>query len=47
VAVDSPHILRARGAVYAQSASWSAAEAEGFVKLYGQSTLLHARHHRP
>jgi argininosuccinate synthase len=43
VAVDSPHILRARGAVYAQSADWGAREAEGFIKLLGQSTTLSAR----
>ncbi len=46
VAVDSPNILHARGAVYAQSASWSAAAAEGFIKLYGQSTILHAQTRR-
>jgi len=40
VAVDSPHILNAKGAVYAQSADWSVAEAEGFIKLFGQSSAL-------
>jgi len=43
VAVDSPHILRKKGAVYAQSADWGAAEAEGFIMLYGMSSTLSAR----
>jgi argininosuccinate synthase len=43
VAVDSAHILRAKGAVYAQSADWGAREAEGFIKLLGQSSTLSAR----
>lgn len=43
VAIDSPHILRRSGAVYAQSADWGATEAEGFIKLLGQSTLLSAQ----
>jgi len=43
VAVESPHILKAKGAVYAQSADWSAQEAEGFIKLLGQSSTLSAR----
>jgi argininosuccinate synthase len=43
VAVDSPHILKAKGAVYAQSADWGAREAEGFIKLLGQSTTLSAQ----
>ncbi len=43
VAVESPHILRAAGAVYAQSADWGAREAEGFIKLLGQSSTLSAR----
>lgn len=43
VAVASDHILRAEGAVYAQSASWSAAAAEGFIELLGQSTILSSR----
>src|SRR5690606_32165980 len=33
VAVDSPHILNASGATYAQSADWGVTEAEGFIKL--------------
>ncbi len=40
VAIDSPHILRSAGATYAQSADWSVTEAEGFIKLYGQSSSL-------
>jgi argininosuccinate synthase len=43
VAVRSPHILKHKGAVYAQSASWGAAEAEGFIQLYGMSSTLSAR----
>jgi argininosuccinate synthase len=43
VVVDSPHILKAKGAVYAQSADWGAREAEGFIKLLGQSTTLSAQ----
>jgi len=43
VAVDSPHILRSRSAVYAQSADWGVVEAEGFIKLFGQSSTLSAR----
>lgn len=41
VAIDSPHILRRAGAVYAQTADWSVTEAEGFIKLLGQSSTLH------
>jgi argininosuccinate synthase len=40
VAVDSPHILSSAGATYAQSADWSVEEAEGFIKLFGQSSSL-------
>jgi argininosuccinate synthase len=43
VGVSSPHILRAKGAVYAQSADWDAREAEGFIKLLGQSSTMSAR----
>jgi argininosuccinate synthase len=43
VAIDSPHLLRSKSAVYAQSADWSAAQAEGFIRLFGQSTALSAR----
>lgn len=43
VAVESPHLLRAKGAVYAQSADWGAAEAEGFIRLLGQSSTLSAQ----
>lgn len=38
--VDSPHILRSRDATYAQTATWGAAEAEGFITLFGQSSRL-------
>ena len=40
VAVQSPHILQAKGATYAQSADWGAAEAEGFIQLFGMSSKL-------
>jgi argininosuccinate synthase len=43
VAIESPHMLRAKGAVYAQSADWGAREAEGFIKLLGQSSTLSAQ----
>jgi argininosuccinate synthase len=42
VAVRSPHILNAKGAVYAQSADWGVEEAEGFIKLFGMSSTLWA-----
>ena len=34
---------RAKGAVYAQSADWTAKEAEGFIRLVGQSSEMSAR----
>ncbi|MGH8117741.1 MAG: argininosuccinate synthase [Rhodanobacteraceae bacterium] len=40
VVVESPRILRASGATYAQAADWGVAEAEGFIKLYGMSSSL-------
>jgi argininosuccinate synthase len=43
VAIESPHLLRAKGAVYAQSCDWSVAEAEGFIKLLGMSSSLSAQ----
>jgi argininosuccinate synthase len=43
VEVTSEHTLRKKGAVYAQSADWGAAEAEGFILLYGMSSTLSAR----
>ncbi len=46
VAVDSPHILRAEGATYAQSADWGVEEAEGFIKLFGMSSTLWAKVNR-
>jgi argininosuccinate synthase len=42
VSVDSEHVLEHVGAVYAQSADWGATEAEGFIKLFGQSSALSA-----
>ena len=46
VAVDSPHILNASGATYAQSADWGVEEAEGFIKLFGMSSTLWAEVNR-
>ncbi|HET8941345.1 MAG TPA: argininosuccinate synthase [Rudaea sp.] len=46
VAVDSPHILNAKGATYAQTADWGVAEAEGFIRLYGMSSSLWAQANR-
>jgi len=43
VAVQSEHMLRNKSAVYAQSADWGVVEAEGFIKLFGQSSTLSAR----
>lgn len=46
IAVDSPHILNASGATYAQSADWGVQEAEGFIKLFGMSSTLWAEVNR-
>ncbi|MGH8234175.1 MAG: argininosuccinate synthase [Rhodanobacteraceae bacterium] len=46
LAVDSRHILNAKGATYAQAADWGVAEAEGFIKLYGMSSTLWAEVNR-
>lgn len=46
VAVTSPHVLNAKGATYAQSADWGVEEAEGFIRLYGQSSTLWAEVNR-
>ena len=46
VAVNSPHILNAKGATYAQAADWGVAEAEGFIKLFGMSSTLWAEINR-
>jgi argininosuccinate synthase len=43
VAVESPHVLRAKDATYAQVAGWTAREAEGFIRLLGQSAELSAK----
>ena len=40
VSVDAPHALVGEGAIYAQHADWTAGEAEGFIRMYGQSTAL-------
>lgn len=46
VAVQSPHLLHAKGATYAQSADWGVEEAEGFIKLFGMSSTLWAEVNR-
>ena len=46
VAIQSPHILHATGATYAQSADWGVEEAEGFIKLFGMSSTLWAEINR-
>ncbi|GAB3036663.1 argininosuccinate synthase [Oleiagrimonas citrea] len=46
VGVESPHILNAKGATYAQSADWGVEEAEGFIKLFGMSSSLWAEVNR-
>lgn len=43
VSVGSRYLLKDPEAVYAQSAGWTPEEAEGFVKLIGQSSTLAAR----
>ena len=43
--VDSPNLLVAQNAVYAQSCDWTPDEAVGFIKLLGQSSTLSARIH--
>src|SRR6056297_2722868 len=43
ISVDSPYTISDPDSVYAQSASWSPEEAEGFVKLLGQSSTLARR----
>ncbi len=42
VTIESPHILRSAKATYAQAADWGVEEAEGFIRLYGMSSGLHA-----
>jgi argininosuccinate synthase len=43
IEVASDHVLLNKKAVYAQSADWGVVEAEGFIKLFGQSSTLSAR----
>jgi argininosuccinate synthase len=47
VEVRSPHILRAAGATYAQTADWGVEEAEGFIRLFGMSSTLWAQVNPP
>ncbi|HEX5755408.1 MAG TPA: argininosuccinate synthase [Arenimonas sp.] len=46
VALQSKHLLHAKGATYAQSADWGVEEAEGFIKLFGMSSTLWAEVNR-
>lgn len=43
VALESPWLLQDATSVYAQSCNWSPEEAEGFIKLLGQSSTMAAR----
>ncbi|MGI9205823.1 MAG: argininosuccinate synthase, partial [Woeseiaceae bacterium] len=43
VAIESAHVLQDPDSVYAQSAAWTPEEANGFIKLIGQSSTLSAR----
>ena len=43
VAIDTPNKLTRANATYAQGADWTAEEAEGFVKLFGQSSSISAQ----
>ena len=43
VAIESDFIVQDPGAVYAQSCNWSPSEAEGFIKLTGQSSTTAMR----
>jgi argininosuccinate synthase len=43
VAVDSDYIVQDADAVYAQSCNWTPTEAEGFIKLTGQSSTMAMR----
>ena len=43
IAVDSDFIVQDPDAVYAQSCTWSPSEAEGFIKLTGQSSTMAQR----
>jgi len=40
VEYSSPHLLKEKGIVYAQKATWSPEEAEDFIKLFGLPTKL-------
>ena len=42
VVVETDHKLTRAGATYAQGADWSAEEAEGFIRLFGQSSAISA-----
>ena len=43
VAIESDYIVQDPNAVYAQSCNWSPTEAEGFIKLIGQSSTTTTR----
>lgn len=46
-AVRSAHLLSDTDAVYAQKASWTGTEAQGFIRLFGQSSTLWSRVNAP
>lgn len=46
VEYSSPYLVKEQGVVYAQQATWKPYEAEGFVKLFGLSTTLVAKHRK-
>lgn len=45
-AINSPNKLENQQAQYAQKAAWGQVEAEGFIRLHGQSLTTHADIHR-
>ncbi|MCE9584876.1 MAG: argininosuccinate synthase [Planctomycetes bacterium] len=47
VAYETPHEMRQKGTMYAQTSSWTPDEATAFVKLFGLSTVTAARRPRP
>jgi argininosuccinate synthase len=46
IEVHSPYMLKNKKAIYAQSASWTSDEAIGFIKLFGQSTIMACQHQK-
>ncbi len=46
VALTSPNMLTRAGATYAQASDWSAEEAAGFIRLFGQSSVIASKRAR-